>query len=686
MQLDDRSSSLLQELLSNPSVKSKNLEHKYGLSRRQISYSLEKINDWLEGQRLPKIERNKQGVFIVDATLFSAVPNEVNKPSTKKYIFSEAERVELIILILLSRSEELSLFHFTSSIYVSKNTILNDLKAAQELVEPYDLSIRYSRLSGYSIEGVEFQKRKLLIDVVNKIHHMYNGEKWVQQLAEITEKEVQQIHERLEKIESHLSLKFTDDKMKTLPHILLILLRRIKLGKTINSSHISYEELSDTKEYQAVQELLSDLVHIPTEERLFITLQILTTNVSSSELLGEDIVSDLNQALKKMLERFEKMSCILLQDKKQLLHMIMLHIKPAYYRIKYKLTITNPLQETINSEFIELHHLVKKSAKPLADYIGCDIPDSECTYLTMLIGGWLTKQGDSILSKTKAVVVCANGVSVSKLLLITLNDLFPEFIFLDSLSVREFKMYDLEYDIVFSSVYLQTNKRLFIVKPILQKEEKISLRKQVMELLHGFTPSELSLKNILEIVEKYATVQNRQLLAKELQHYFTSHHSLSFKSQPELQKTNLHDLITPENITLLPSVSSWEEAIRLGALPLLLQGSIQPSYVEAMIQHYDVEDPYIIISPNVAIPHDSPESGVNEVAMSLLRLEQGVEFARNRPINIVIIIAAVDKQQHLRALVQLMKLVESKDDCEAIIQAQSAMDIHSIIKKYGTDY
>ncbi|WP_349361928.1 helix-turn-helix domain-containing protein [Paenibacillus sp. RC343] len=162
MQLDDRSSSLLQELLSNPSVKSKNLEHKYGLSRRQISYSLEKINDWLEGQRLPKIERNKQGVFIVDATLFSAVPNEVNKPSTKKYTFSEAERVELIILILLSRSEELSLFHFTSSIYVSKNTILNDLKAAQELVEPYDLSIRYSRLSGYSIEGVEFQKKKVI--------------------------------------------------------------------------------------------------------------------------------------------------------------------------------------------------------------------------------------------------------------------------------------------------------------------------------------------------------------------------------------------------------------------------------------------------------------------------------------------------------------------------------------------
>ncbi|MFF2015349.1 BglG family transcription antiterminator [Paenibacillus sp. NPDC058177] len=685
MQLDDRSSSLLQELLSNPSVKSKNLEVKYGLSRRQISYSLEKINDWLEGQHLPKIERNQQGDFIVDATLFSAVPDEVNKPSTKKYIFSEAERVELIILMLLSRCEELSLIHFTSSIYVSKNTILNDLKMAQSIVEPYDLIIRYSRRFGYSIEGLEFQKRKLLIDVVNKIHHMYNGETWVQQLAEITEEEVQLIHERLEKIETHLNLKFTDDKMTTLPHILLILLRRIKLGKTINSFHINYEELSDTKEYQAVQELLTDFAYIPTEERLFITLQILTTNVSSSERLEEDLVTDLNQALEKMLELFEQMSCILLQDKKQLLHMMMQHIKPAYYRIKYKLTITNPLQETINSEFIELHHLVKKSALPLAEFIGCDIPDSECTYLTMLIGGWLTKQGDSILSKTKAVVVCTNGVSISKLLLITLNDLFPEFIFLDSLSVREFKTYDLEYDIVFSSVYLQTNKRLFIVKPILQNEEKSSLRKQVMESLHGFTPSELSLKNILEIVEKYAIIQNRKLLAKELQHYFTNQHSLSFKSQPELQKTNLHDLIMPENITLLPSVSSWEEAVRLGALPLLLNGSIKPSYVEAMIQHYDVEDPYIIISPYVAIPHDKPESGVSEVSMSLLRLEQGVEFAKNRPIQIVVIIAAVDKQQHLRALVQLMKLVESREDCEAIIRAQTPSDIHNIITKYGSD-
>ncbi|GAA3324683.1 hypothetical protein GCM10020331_053540 [Ectobacillus funiculus] len=45
---------------------------------------------------------------------------------------------------------------------------------------------------------------------------------------------------------------------------------------------------------------------IPTEERLFVTLQLLTTNVSSSELLTEETIPDLIQAVDEMLRLFEK--------------------------------------------------------------------------------------------------------------------------------------------------------------------------------------------------------------------------------------------------------------------------------------------------------------------------------------------------------------------------------------------
>ena len=53
----------------------------------------------------------------------------------------------------------------------------------------------------------------------------------------------------------------------------------------------------------------------------------------------------------------------------------------------------------------------------------------------------MKKQGESIDRKIKAVVVCPQGVSVSKLMFHELRELFPEMIFLDYLSVREFVKY-----------------------------------------------------------------------------------------------------------------------------------------------------------------------------------------------------------------------------------------------------
>ncbi|MFB8734775.1 PTS sugar transporter subunit IIA [Bacillus sp. SL00103] len=43
-----------------------------------------------------------------------------------------------------------------------------------------------------------------------------------------------------------------------------------------------------------------------------------------------------------------------------------------------------------------------------------------------------------------------------------------------------------------------------------------------------------------------------------------------------------------------------------------------------MIQSVDQNGPYIVIAPQVAIPHARPEDGVNELSMSLMTFEQPV--------------------------------------------------------------
>lgn len=688
MQLDSRSRDLFNELLKNPGTTGKDLEEQFKLTRRQLGYSFNKINDWLQTKNLPPIERTRQGHFIIHHSVQTKYSDEQIEASIDTNILSETQRAHLIILMILSKQEELSLLHFTSELDVSKNTVLSDLNIARELVADYELTIRYSRKDGYLLEGEEFSIRRLLISLTETILKMPHGKKRIRRLANIQKSEIKELEERLEEVEKKLNLKFTDEKIDILPYTLLLAFRRVRKGKVIKEIFaIEYERLSGTKEYQATEEILFDYEDVPVEERLFITLHLLTTNVHWAEGLNDEAIPHLRKAITEMLNLFETSAAIFLQDKEELIKKLMLHLKPAYYRVKYQLTEVNQLgYALIEQEYKELHHLISQSTKPLERLIGKAIPNSEIAYLTMLIGGWIRRQGESFQEKVKAIVVCPQGVSVSRLMYIELRELFPEFAFLDSLSVREFQVYELDYDVVFSPVFLETNKKLFLANSFLEREEKLRLRRQVMHELHGYIPFEVDIKDILTIVKKHAKIENEALLERELASYVNHHDaSISEKGSIESLSANLSDFLQPEMITLRDSVSSWQEAIQTAAQPLIEGGQIESRYVEAILAQGE-KDPYIVISPYLAIPHAAPEDGVNQVSMSLLRLKKGIRFANDHILHLIVVIAAEDKQQHFRALTQLMNLASSEEAKSSLIQSDSIDEIYEVIQAYSIDY
>ena len=688
MYLDERSSLLLKDLINNPDFKNKDLEEKYGLSRRQVSYSIEKVNGWLTMNDLPKIERANNGFFIISVELLSYFKVDNQKELVRQqYNLSEKERVQLILLLILSKEDALSLIHLTSALLVSKNTVLNDLKLAQAMLHPHNLAVNYSRQSGYVITGDELQKRKLLLDTIQIVLDNEHGEAIIEKITGIEKKKRQEIQRWLEQIEQQLNLTFTDERMKQLPYILTIILIRIRQKECIEAAFsIHYEELSDTKEYRAVELLLSNYGDIPREERLFITLNILASNVSASEVLTDRIVPQLMQAVEQILVLFERNTCIELKEKEKLIQLIFIHMKPAYYRIKYQLTTSNMYTEKISTEFGELHYLIKQSLEPLETLIGEAIPESEVVYLTMFIGGWLERQGDNIQHKTRAVVVCPNGLSVSKLMKNSLQKIFPEFLFLDSLSVREFRHFKLDYDLVFSPHMLPTEKKLYIVKQLPTEEEKLQLRKRVVQELHGYAPSIINAEEILSIVNKYEGRSNDSKLKKELQSFLEIKQATpTIRGLRKKERPNLTDFITEEVITIVPTVSDWQEAIRLSAAPLIQNGSIEPEYVEEIISNHNYESPYMILGKQVSIPHANPESGVNKTAMSLLCIKEGVPFSDQFHIHLVVVIAAKDKEKHIRGLFQLSKLALQDEEVYAIAQANSKKKIIDIMRTYGEE-
>ena len=299
--------------------------------------------------------------------------------------------------------------------------------------------------------------------------------------------------------------------------------------------HIDYEELSDTKEYEAAEILVQDLGHIPKSERLFITLQLLASNVLFSGFLTDQELPQLRQALKESLEIFERKAIVTLKDKEAFLDKLMLHMKPAYYRMKYHLTTNYSIIEKVSDEFEAIHFIVKSSIKPLQNYIGCDIPENEIAFITILIGGHLINSGETIHIKKKAVVVCPNGVSISRLMENSLRDLFPEFYFYDAFSIREFQQLKIETDIVFSVTPIHTDRKLFIVNGLMTEFEKLQLRQRVMKEIFGLNTNIINIDNLLSIVEKHAKINDRPSLERELQQYFTFQ-----DNSMEIPKTGYH--------------------------------------------------------------------------------------------------------------------------------------------------
>lgn len=521
MYLDDRSFSILKEVLANPVISNSQLEKKLNLSRSQLNYSFQKINDYLETNHYPVIKRTKQGTFQISPVLVDIFFKHVEE-TTAGYIPSEEERAKFILLMILNQSEELSLIHFTSALDVSKNTILRDLKYAQTIIASFDIEMGYSRMQGYEMKGAEWEKRKLLLQLLDEVLRIYECEWYLQKILSLTQAEVERMGYLLEKVETGLQVTFSDERFKLLQYFLVILFRRIKQGKYINDYYyIDYGSLSDTKEYQAAEILIREISPVPEEEHLFITLQLLTADVLSGSFIANDELPQLRQAIQKTLTIFERKAKLQLKDKESLLHQLMLHMKPAYYRIKYELTVNDLNVEKVRKEFHKIHSILMDSLNPLENFLTCPIPENEIAFITILIDGHLLNSGDTIQIKKKAVVVCQKGVSVMNHIQNSLQDLFPEFYFYNGRSVREFHESQMNIDIVFSQVPLQTPHQLFIVHSLMTEYEKIQLRQRVMKEVFGYHTNTIHIEQLISIIDKYTVIQDQNGLEKDLKEYFS---------------------------------------------------------------------------------------------------------------------------------------------------------------------
>ncbi|WP_080848290.1 BglG family transcription antiterminator [Cytobacillus gottheilii] len=686
MSLDERSMLILQEVAVLPSVQSEYLSSKYGLSKDQINYSFKKINDWLEVNNLPIITKDANGHYKSKALIKKLLTKE-QKEKKANFILTPIERAQLLCYILLCKTEYLTLFHLTKELQVSKNTVLADLNQARIIASSFSVNIGYSRLEGYYVEGKEWNKRLFLIALIETFIKNLKGSLFIEIYGGLDKEEITRMANVISICERNLQILFTDEKHDSLPYIFASILKRVEIGLTLEKKSI---DLTNKGGYRILSELINIRSETYREELSFLTLQLLTASLSDSleeKVMVEHIVI---RGIHDMLDSFEQTTCLFLSEREELIEKLILHLRPAFYRIKYGVVTDTDMSFDENAfnlmfdlELKELHHLVKKSISPLELAIGKPIPEKEIKYLTMLLGGWMELKGDSLQQRIKALVVCPNGMSVSKLMKSTLSQLFPEFVFMDALSVREFKEYRLDFDVVFSPIYLDTDKKLYVIKPFMENKEKEFLRRQVMQAIYGFNTPVFNSEELMKIISKYADIKNENALKREINNLIKQSCVVDSHISNDDEKPDLAALIPIENIIIKQKVKSWRHAIQMASQPLLDQQYITEDYVTKMVELHDVEQPYIVYGSDIVLPHATPEDGVKKLGMSLLIITDGVKVSSTQTVKLVVVLAPINKNLHLRALIQLSKLSESPEIIDNIISSSTPKDVHLWLEDFS---
>lgn len=687
MNLEDRNNQILMELINNPQITSKVLYERFNLSRSQLNYALKKINDFLEDGKLPKIKRTKKGHFLVPKVVISALGGGKEKEHEKieHYIFSGQERIWVIELLILAKDEYLSLDHFILELGVSRNTILRDLKRIGKDVGKYDLKLNYTRQKGYHFQGDEWNKRDLLSATLMNLAEIHDGINCIIQFSKIDTDLVEVFKKRIGLVEEKLNIQFTDDRLKVLPLLVILIIRRAKRGKQISYNFkINDFELADTKEFLAAEHIIWDVDNISRNERVYLTLLLLTTNLSQANILSVREMDKLKEALFEVLNNFEKISGLSVERKEKLLERLLIHMRPAYYRIKYHLNLqTRFYQENKDADLFSLFYLVKESSEPLENFFGEAIPDPELFLISLFIGSHIVESTEIIRDENRkqAIIVCPNGISISLLLKNALQNLLPEIDFVELISERKFYRNDYDVDFIFSAVPLETEKPVFVVNNFLTDQEKRQLRERVLRSVSLSQNTVINPEKIMSLIKKYAVISDEENLYHELLTLFTP------KDFEMVEKRRIHliDTLKIDTIQLFDDEIEWLELLDKLAYPLEKRNVISNSFVNVLKQEMPILPQYTVLRNTIGLPHTMCEAGALGVGLSMGIVKKGILTENGSKVHTVVLLASNDKDKHVDLIFELMNLAGS-EQLKEIEKATSINEVLTLLVDFSDEY
>lgn len=143
----------------------------------------------------------------------------------------------------------------------------------------------------------------------------------------------------------------------------------------------------------------------------------------------------------------------------------------------------------------------------------------------------------------------------------------------------------------------------------------------------------------------------------------------------------LQNIIDKKLYSFQDKFENWQDAIKAACQPLLTAGIIEPEYPQYIIDNVHEFGPYIVIAPEICIPHAQEGKGVNDTAIGFMNVQTPVDFGPSADYQprLFFVLASTDGQKHLENLSQLVDMLENEELVAKLIAASCVDDLQKLV-------
>lgn len=148
----------------------------------------------------------------------------------------------------------------------------------------------------------------------------------------------------------------------------------------------------------------------------------------------------------------------------------------------------------------------------------------------------------------------------------------------------------------------------------------------------------------------------------------------------------LKEFVEKKHYKFAESAKDWKDAIRMSCESLEADATVEANYKEDIIKCVEKYGPYIVIMPDVAMPHSQENAvGVNKTAIGFMKLEKPVSFDPEDPekdATLFFTLASCNPDQHLENMARLAEMMSNEELMEELKKAKGPEDLLALQEKY----